>query len=163
MRIRRRVDAPGSGLWRDRSFQLLWLGQTSATVGGQIRIVVLPVLMFQLTGSAAQTALVLTAAAAPYLAFGLVAGAVADRANRRTIMISCDLASAAAMASIPLVAASGTLTPALLYVAGAVTGTAFVWHDSALFGALPAIVGRERVASAYGIFISTSQVLQVSN
>jgi len=67
------------------------------------------------------------------------------------------------MASIPLVAASGTLTPVLLYVAGTVTGTAFVWHDSALFGALPAIVGRERVAGAYGIFISTSQVLQVSN
>lgn len=162
MRIRRRVDPPSAGLWGDRSFQLLWLGQTSATVGGQIRVVVVPVLMFQLTGSAAQTALVLTVQFLPYLVFGLFAGAMADRANRRTIMISCDLASAAAMASIPLAAAYGALTPTVLYVAGAVTGTTFVWHDSALFGALPAIVGRERIASAYGIFISTSQVLQVS-
>ncbi len=162
MRMRRGVDAEGTGLWRERSFQLLWLGQTTATARGQIRLVVLPVLMFQLTGSAAQTSLLLTVQAAPYLALGLVAGAVADRANRRVIMVRCDLASAAAMASIPAAAALGVLTPAQLYVAGAVTGTAFVWHDSALFGALPAIVGRDRAVSAYSILISASQVLQVS-
>lgn len=162
MRMRRGVKAEGTWLWRERSFQLLWLGQTAAIAGGQIRLVVLPVLMFQLTGSATQTSLLLTVQAVPYLAFGLVAGAVADRANRRAIMVSCDLASAAAMASIPAAAALGVLTPAQLYIAGALTGTAFVWHDSALFGALPAIVGRERVVSAYSIFISTSQILQVS-
>ena len=162
MRRGRGGDAAGTGLWRERSFQLLWLGQTTATAGGQIRLVVLPALMFQLTGSAAQTSLLLTVQAVPYLALGLVAGAVADRANRRAIMVSCDLSSAAAMASIPAAAALGMLTPAQLYVAGAVTGTAFVWHDSALFGALPAIVGRDRVVSAYSIFLSTSQVLQVS-
>ncbi len=159
----RRVDrAEQAGLWRDRSFQLLWLGQTTATAGGQIRMVVLPVVMYQLTGSATLTALVLTVQAAPYLIFGLVAGAVADRANRRTIMVGCDLVSVVAMASIPLTAVLGALTPAQIFVAGVATGTAFVWHDSALFGALPAIVGRDRVAGAYGIFISTSQVLQVS-
>ncbi|MGE3288402.1 MAG: MFS transporter [Dehalococcoidia bacterium] len=149
------------GLWRNPSFRLLWLGQASAIAGGQIRLVVLPVLMFQLTGSATQTALVLTVQLAPYLVFGLVAGAVADRANRRAIMIAADLTCAGAMASIPAAAMWGTLTPAQIYVAGTVTGTAFVWHDSALFGALPTIVGRQRVAAAYGVFVSTSQFLQV--
>lgn len=162
MRILRRGNVERSGLWQYRSFQLLWLGQAAAIAGGQIRLVVLPVLMFQLTGSAAQTSLLLTVQAVPYLVLGLVAGAVADRANRRAVMVGCDLASAATMASIPAVAAFGTVTPAHLYVAGAVTGTAFVWHDSALFGALPLIVGRDRVVSAYSILISTSQVLQVS-
>ncbi|HKR52613.1 MAG TPA: MFS transporter [Pseudonocardiaceae bacterium] len=161
MRLRRDVEAEVTGLWRERSFQLLWLGQTAAVAGGQVRLVVLPVLMFQLTGSATQTSLLLTVQAAPYLALGLVAGAVADRANRRVIMVSCDLASAAAMASIPTAAALATLTPAQLYVAGAVTGTTFVWHDSALFGALPTIVGRQRVVNAYSILMSTNQVLQV--
>ncbi len=149
------------GPWRHRPFQLLWVGQTTAIAGAQIRLVVLPVLMFQLTDSAAQTSLLLAVEAAPYLLMGLPAGAIADRANRRAIMVAGDLSSAVTMASIPAAAALGVLTPAHLYVAGAVAGTAFVWHDSALFGALPAIVGRGRVTSAYGILISTSQVLQV--
>ncbi len=85
----------------ERSFQLLWLGQTIANAGGWISVGVLPVLMYQLTGSAAQTALVATVQAAPYLLFGLYAGAIADRSNRRTIIVGCDLASATAIASIP--------------------------------------------------------------
>lgn len=160
MRMWRTSDR--AGVWRDRSFRLLWLGQTTASAGGQISRVVLPVLMYQLTGSATQTSLVVTAAAVPYLVFGLYAGAIADRSNRRAIMVGCDLTSAAAIASIPLAAALGVLTPAQVVVASALTGTAFVWHDSALFGALPAIVGRDRIAGAYGILITTSQVLEVT-
>ncbi|MGQ0775138.1 MAG: MFS transporter [Pseudonocardiales bacterium] len=160
MRLWRPSDR--AGLWRDRSFRLLWIGQTTAIAGGMIQLVVLPVLMYQLTGSAAQTSLVATAAAVPYLVFGLYAGAVADRSNRRAIMVGCDLASAAAISSIPLAAAFDVLTPAQILVAAALTGTAFVWHDSALFGALPAIVGRDRIADAYTNLISTSQILQVS-
>lgn len=151
-----------SALLRDGDFRLLWTAQTASIAGAQVRTVVLPVLMYQLSGSASLTAWLLTVQALPYLVFGLLAGAVSDRSNRRVVMVVCDLASALSMASIPLAAALGELTPAQLFVAAALTGTAFVWHDSALFGALPAIVGRDRVVGAYSILISTSQVLQIA-
>jgi hypothetical protein len=43
IRMRRGVEVRGTWLWRDRSFQLLGLGQTTAVTGGQIRVVVLTV------------------------------------------------------------------------------------------------------------------------
>jgi hypothetical protein len=50
-----------------------------ATAGATVGAVVLPILVFQITGSALQTALLASLAVLPYLAFGLFAGALADR------------------------------------------------------------------------------------
>ena len=155
---------PGSeqhGLWRDPSFALFWLGQTVAIVGTQVRLVVLPVLVFQLTGSAARTSILLTLVALPYLAFGFVAGAMADRANRRLLMVGCDLVASIAVASIPVAAATGMLTLTHIYLVTVATGASFVWHDAAQFGALPALVGRSRVPTAFSALVSSEQTLRI--
>ncbi|MFP5020796.1 MFS transporter [Pseudonocardia phyllosphaerae] len=158
----RGTASEGPGLRREPGFVLLWIAQTASIAGGQVRLVVLPVLAYQTTGSASLTALLVTVQAAPYLLFGLVAGAVSDRANRRAVMVTGDLVSAVSMASIPFATTFGPLSTAHLFLAAAATGTAFVWHDSALFGALPAIVGRDRLVGAYSVLVTTSQVLQIA-
>jgi MFS family permease len=76
-----------------------------ATAGATVGAVVLSVLVFQITGSALQTSLLATLAVLPYLAFGLFAGALADRVNRKRLMLGCHLVNAVALASIPLAAA----------------------------------------------------------
>lgn len=141
---------------------LFWAGSAVDIAGTQIRLVVLPVLVLQLTSSAAQTSILLTLVLLPYLVFGLVAGVVADRANRRLLMIGCDLVAAIAVASIPVATAAGILTLTHIYLIAVLTGVTFVWHDAAQFGALPAIVGRARVPAAYGALISSEQVLRVA-
>lgn len=147
--------------WRDPAFRWLWFGGSASVLGSRVTLVVLPVLVFQLTGSAVLTGLLLTVEATPYLLFGLLAGAVADRVDRRMLMIVCDLSCAAAMASVPVAAGLGLLTVPHVFVAAAVVATAFVWRDGAWFGVLPAVVGRERVVAAMGILVSTSGLLQV--
>ncbi|WP_308283337.1 MFS transporter [Pseudonocardia nigra] len=137
------------------------LGGTASVAGSQVTLVVLPVLMFQLTGSAALTGLLLAVEATPYLLFGLLAGAVADRVDRRLLMIGCDLSAAVAMASVPAAAAFGALAVPHVFAAAVVVAVAFVWRDGAYFGALPAIVGRDRLVAATGILASTAGVLQV--
>lgn len=149
-------------LWRDPAFGWFWLGGTASVLGSQVTLVVLPVLVYQLTGSAALTALLLVLEATPYLLFGLIAGAVSDRVDRRALMIGCDLAGAAAMASVPLAAALAALTVVHVFVAAAVVAIGFVWRDGAWFGAIPAIVGRDRVAAATGILFTTSGALQIT-
>lgn len=161
-RLRPTPEPDQRGLWRDSGFVLFWAGSTVDTAGTQIRLVVLPVLVFQLTGSAAHTSVLLTLVLLPYLVFGLVAGAVADRTNRRLLMIGCDLVAAVAVASIPVAAAAGSLTLTHIYLTALLTGVTFVWHDAAQFGALPAIVGRARVSAAYGALISSDQVLNIA-
>lgn len=129
--------------------------------GSGIAQVVLPILVFQLSGSASLTALLLTIEAVPYLVFGLLSGAVADRVDRRRLMVGCDLVSAAAVASVPLAAVMGSLTLAHIYVAGLVSATCFVWFDSAEFGALPAIVGRKRIVAATSVLASSWELLRI--
>jgi MFS family permease len=155
----RRLRLADESLLRERPFVLFWLARMVATAGATVGAVVLPILVFQITGSALQTSLLATLAVLPYLAFGLFAGAMADRVNRKRLMIGCHLVNAVAMASIPLAAELGILTVAQIYVVALVSATAFVWFDAANFGALPAIAGRERIVEANSIISSGSTAL----
>lgn len=117
--------------WRDPAFRVLWAGATVSMAGGYIAYVVLPVLLFQVTGSAGKTALLLTVQGGPYFLFGLLAGGVADRVNRRALMVGCDLTSAAAVATLPLASTAGTLTVPHIHIVGLITATCLVFRDAA--------------------------------
>lgn len=122
---------------------------------------VLPILVYALTGSPALTAFLTAIEVLPYLLFGLLAGAVADRLDRRRIMVSSDLVNTALLGSIPVASVLGVLTVAQVYVVAFASALAFVWFDAAEFGALPALVGRDRVMSANSIVIGSSTAMAV--
>ncbi|HJP66486.1 MAG TPA: MFS transporter, partial [Actinomycetota bacterium] len=86
--------------------------------------------------------------AVPYLLFGLVAGAIADRWNRRRLMVVSDVLSAATLGSLPLAKAFGVLTVGHVLAASFVAPTLFVFFDAANFGAVPVLVGRAKIAEA---------------
>jgi MFS family permease len=148
-------------LWRDRAFILFWLGRVISITGSAITAVVLPILVFRLTGSPLQTALLTTLEIAPYFVFGLFAGALADRVDRRRLMIACDLINAALLSSIPLAAALGVLTLTQIYLVAPLSMTAYVWFDAANFGALPSLVGRSRLIAANSAIWSASTVIGI--
>jgi len=74
------IDEP---LWKDRSFALFLGGRTVSLLGTAITGVVLPILVYRLTASALLTSLLATLEVLPYFLFGLFAGEIADRVNRR--------------------------------------------------------------------------------
>jgi MFS family permease len=150
-----------SGLWRDRAFVLFWLGRAVSYAGSAVTAVVLPLLVYQLTGSALRTSLLATLELAPYLVFGLFAGALADRWDRRRLMVGCDLTNAALLGSIPAAAAAGALTLAHLYAVALLSAALFVWFDAAHFGALPALVGRERLVAANSALTAAASVIGI--
>ena len=145
----------------DGPFVRFWLAHTVTVTGTMVSAVVLPILVFERTGSPAQTSLVVAFAALPYLLLGLVAGAVADRSDRRRIMVGCELASAALVASVPVAAAFNALTLPHVYLVALGTATSFVWFDAANFGALPALVGRERLVAATSALQSAEGVAYI--
>jgi MFS family permease len=99
-----------------------------SVVGTAVTTVVLPIALFQRTGSPGWTALLTALQTIPYLLFGLVAGAVADRSDRRRIMLRADLAAAAIVGSVPAADALGVLTTAHLVVASPVPPSAPCWR-----------------------------------
>jgi MFS family permease len=75
-------------------FLIIWFGQLVSTIGSGITAFALGVYVFQLTGLAADYSLVILAAFLPALLLKPVGGAMADRFDRRLLMIIGDSGSA---------------------------------------------------------------------
>ncbi len=156
------VAPPTRARLRDEAdFRRYWWSRVLSMTGTLISYIALPVLVYRTSGSAFLTALVAALEAAPYLLFGLVAGALSDRWDRRAVMVAADVINAVAMLTVPLAHWLGILTiPHLLVVAFAVPAVA-VFFDGANFGALPVLVGRGRIAEANAAVWGTQTVAEI--
>jgi hypothetical protein len=145
-------------LWRNRAFAVFWSARTISFAGTGITMVVLPVLVYSMTRSPAWVATVGLMEFLPYLAFGLLAGAVADRVNRKRIMVACDVTAAVLLVTVPVTAAFHLLVIAQLLVVALGIATVYVWFDAANFGTLPALVDRADLPVAASLIGSSAQV-----
>src|SRR5947209_7686412 len=103
-------------LWRNHDFLLLWGGQVVSATGSQVSLLAFPWLILAISGSPAQAGLIAAIRSIPYILFGLPAGALVDRWNRKRVMILCDTGRALALGSIPIAFALGHLTTLQLYI-----------------------------------------------
>ncbi len=149
-------------LLRDRSFALYFFGSAVSWTGTTITLVVMPILVFQLTGSAFLTGLLGALEVVPYMVFGLFAGALADQVNRKRLMVACDLVNVALLSSIPIAAALNALTLPHIFIVALLSATAFVWFDAANFGALPALVGRANIVEANSMLQATYNLILIT-
>ena len=145
-------------LWRNGAFVMFWSARTISYVGTGITVVVLPVLVYSLTGSPAWVAAVSAIEAVPYIALGLLAGAMADRLNRKKIMVACDGTAALLLAAVPAAAALHLLVLAQVCIVALGLATVFVWFDAANFGSLPALVDRTQLPAAASLMGSSGTV-----
>jgi MFS family permease len=155
------TDMPLLRLRDDPDFRRYWVARSSSLTGSMVTAIALPVLVYRLSGSPFLTALVTALEAAPYLLTGLFAGALADRWNRRRVMVSADLVNAVVIGSVPLAYLAGVLTVAQVLVVGFVVQMVFTFFDGANFGALPVLVGRARVAQANAAVWTASSLIEL--
>ncbi|WP_083750965.1 MFS transporter [Kribbella sp. ALI-6-A] len=145
----------------DPDFRRYWLARALSTMGSMVTAIALPVLVYRLSGSPFLTALVTALEAAPYLLAGLFAGALADRWNRKRVMVAADLLNALLISSVPIAYWLDGLTVVhVLVVAFLVQGVA-TFFDGANFGALPVLVGRARVAQANAAVWTASSLIEL--
>jgi MFS family permease len=91
-------------------------------VGTRVSMIAIPWFVLSTTGSATQTGLVAAVEITPLVVFKALGGPLLDRVGPRRVTLACDLASAFAVATIPLLHHFGLLSFALLLVLVAVTG-----------------------------------------
>lgn len=145
--------------WDVPAYRRFLLARTVAIAGGTLSQVAFPILVYRMTGSAALTALTAVVETLPYLLVGLVAGALADRWDRRRTIVVGEIGSGLALLTVPAASAAGALTVVHLLAAATVVSTLFVFTDAATFGLVPRLVGRDRVASATSTLASVGTVL----
>jgi hypothetical protein len=137
-------------LRRNRDFQLLWGGQAVSVLGSQTSKIAYPLLVLAMTGSPAKAGIAGFAAMLGYLLFPLLAGGLADRHDRKRIMIACDALRLAAVGSIAVAGWAAHITYVQVLVAGFVEGTASVFFGLAQRGALPMLVHPSQRSVAIG-------------
>lgn len=93
-----------------KKFLLLWFGELISSVGGGLTSFGLSVYIFNITGSAANMALVMLLSSLPILIFGMPAGVLADRYDRRNLMMLGDGLSAIGIIYILICMINGEAT-----------------------------------------------------
>ncbi len=148
MRNDRQPSKQSSSLWHSRDYLLLWSGQTISSLGTNISQVAFPLLVLALTNSPFQAGLAGALRLLPYFLFGLPAGALVDRWDRRRVMLLCDLGRAVSLVSIPLALALGHLTLLQLDINALIEGTLYVFFDLAEAASLPRVVSSDQLPKA---------------
>jgi predicted MFS family arabinose efflux permease len=127
-----------------------WLLASSwvSNLGDGLALAAGPLLVASLTEDARLVALAATLQWLPPLLFGLLAGALADRWDRRRIVLVVNLVRAAVLAALAATIGTGHETIALVLAALFVLGTAEVFADSSAQTFLPMLVARDDLAVA---------------
>jgi MFS family permease len=113
-------------LRRYRDFRLLWIGELVSTTGRQITVVALPFQVFLLTRSSLAVGLIGLVQVVPLVVFSVAGGAIADRVDRRKLLIVTEL---------------GLVATSLLLLIGAVRGHPPLWYLYLITGLQAGISG----------------------
>lgn len=132
---------------RHRSYRVLLGASTISQSGDWLYNVALAVYVFDRTGSAGWVAAATVLRLVPYVVLAPIGGLVADRFDRRSVMIWSDVAQAVSMAALAAVAAFEG--PVLAVILLAFTTTAFgTAYLPAMMAVTPELVGEDDLAAA---------------
>ena len=127
------------------AFRRLWIAGFVSEIGDWVLLVALPVYVYQRTGSTAATATTFVVALLPSLALSPLAGVLADRWDRRRLMLLISLAQAVTL--LPLL--TGDLV--VVNIVTAVQAGLATLFEPAKNALLPTLVPRDQVPAANGL------------
>jgi MFS family permease len=150
------IDRPAS-IFANRSFRWYFAGQATSFVGDGLRMLAIPLLVFHLTGSALTLGVTYALQYLPFALAGLAGGSLADRLDRRRLMIACDTIRFVVILTFVAAALGGFLSLPLIY-----TGIVIISIAAAVFvggeaSSIPWVVGKDKVTQAVSTLIAAEQ------
>ncbi|HVB46259.1 MAG TPA: dTMP kinase [Streptosporangiaceae bacterium] len=156
MSIRSPLGRRGGGVLSIKSFRRLWVATSLSSLGDWLSLLALSALAYSLTGKRVQETAGAVAVSGvwissllPYLLFGPVAGAMADRLDRRINMVTGDVVRAVLYLSIPLNLAFGFANQLTwLYAAQFLASCASLFWTPAKDASIPNLVPPNKLEEA---------------
>jgi MFS family permease len=143
------ANVPGyRQLSKNRDFTVLWIGDTASELGSALSMFVFPLIAYALSGSALVAALVEAAYLGGLCATLLPAGVLADRVDRRRIMLASSATGCLAYTSLAVAGALGALTLPHLVAVALVSGVAAGAFNPAQMSAIRSVVSTEDLPTA---------------
>ena len=156
--VARGADAERAARFREVAavgqFRALWLAHAQSRIGDQLARVALSVLVYERTHSAAWTALTYAMTILPNLVGGTWLSGLADRFDRRTVMVVADATRAALVALMVLPG----LPIVVLVVLLCLVQLPFAPFSSARNAVLPAVLDGDRYMVGLAVMRTTDQV-----
>ena len=137
--------------FRHRAFALMWTATLISSIGTWMHDVGAGWLMTTLNPSPAIVSLVQAATTAPIFLFALFAGALADRVDKRRLLLTVSLALTGITGSMAMLTAAGVMTPALLLAFTFAIGTGAALMAPAWQSIVPTLVPRESLQPAIAL------------
>ncbi len=139
-------------------FRLLWFAGGADNSGRWMEAVVMALLMLDIGGSALQVALLFAFRWTPMLLFALVSGRVADRTNRRMVMIVARGVAVAVTAILLLLVAGGRARPEHLFIGSLLLGWLYVLEFPSRRSFIYELVGGQQVVGAMSLETITTTI-----
>lgn len=151
------IKTPAAGIFANRGFRLFYAGQALSYLGDGLRSLAIPLLVFKLTGSALTLGVTYALQFFPFAVAGLLGGSLADRLDRRRLLIACDFVRFAIVTLFVVGGVRGFLSLPLIYI-----GVALISVSAAIFlggqsSSIPFLLGRQAAAPANAALIATEQ------
>jgi MFS family permease len=143
-----------------RDFFLLWSSGVAGTISMLLFSLITSQWLFDTTGSAAQLGL-LGAVQFSQLPVALYGGMLADRLDRKKLLVLTQLANALLVAILALLAAGGRLAPWYIFLASGIQGMVSMLGASSRPAMLPRVVPRGLVTHAVTTLNVSSQAATV--
>ncbi|MDE0684426.1 MAG: MFS transporter [Candidatus Poribacteria bacterium] len=161
MGLRAKLSVVGrdySRLFSNSAFRLLWTGQTVSAFGDAFFNVTVAWIVWSETRSTLQTAIIQAIWQLPDILFAPLAGVMADRWDRKRIMLITNLLAAVAVGAVAIImASSGQLSPLVAYLAIFTLNSLTTFLNPARASIMPAVVGPAMLTTASGMFSAANQ------
>ena len=133
-----------------RRFSLLWAAAGVSNLGDGIFFAALPLLVVSLTTDPLAVALASFAGTLPWFLFALLSGALADRLDRRRVMIYVDLARAVLVGVLAIAVLTDVVSLPLIYLIAFLLGSAETLFDTSSEAIIPNLVPDGSLPDANG-------------
>ncbi len=146
--------------FRKPNFARLWVGSVLSAAGASVGSIIVVWLVYETTLSPLAISLLGIVQFLPTLAFGLLAGALIDRWDRRRLMLACDLARSICFGALALYVLAFGVSVAVLIGAVFIVATFSTVFRPATNAAIPRILDRAEVVDGNGLLQGGSTVAQ---
>jgi MFS family permease len=161
VRLPFRIAVDTRPLRESRDYRLLIVGGLVTGFGTQAGLVALPYQVYVETHSPALTGLLGAVELGPLVAASLFAGALADRFDRRRLLLACQVALVAVAAALAAAAFAGHPPVWLLYVLAGAAAASTAVERVTRAAIVPNVVAPERLRAALSFTFGMYQVAMV--
>ena len=132
-------------------YRLLWISMAVGMTGMQMQMIAQGLLAYELSGTFTAVGVLAMAWGVPQFFFALPGGAIADRMDKRRILLITQVGVAAQAIVIGFAITTGVISLPMLFIVGMFMGATFSFNMPARQAFIPEVVPREQMMNAIAL------------